>query len=85
MKTAVSVSSCPQSRKEMEDRAKVKDCVSIALSQNCTQPKNFKYHCLINEVEDAFIEVCAESYFILSGKIANDSSIRLFTRSHKVN
>lgn len=72
-KTAAKVESCPESEKEMEDRAKAKDCDSVANSQNCTTHSKFKYHCLINEFENAFIEVYAESYFILSGKLPYDS------------
>lgn len=32
--------------------------------QNCTSPENIKYHCVINELENAFIEVCAPKYRI---------------------
>lgn len=69
----------------MEARAKNKDCVSIAHSQNCTKPEQFKYHCLINEFENASIEVCAESYYMVSGRlhVANYNLIRSFIRSTK--
>lgn len=85
-KTAECVPSCPQSKEEMEARAKNKDCVSIAHSQNCTKPEQFKYHCLINEFENASFEVCAESYYIVSGRVlvANYNLNRSFIRSTKV-
>lgn len=53
----------------MEARAKSKDCDLLAHSQNCTKPEKFKYHCLMNEFINASIEVCAESYYIVSGRV----------------
>lgn len=81
-KTAVCVPSCPQSKEEMEARAKNKDCVSIAHSQNCTKPEHFKYHCLINEFENASIEVCAESYYIVSGYCAEYNTLGALIQQH---
>lgn len=81
-KTAVYVPSCPQSKEEMEGRAKNKDCVSIAHSQNCTKPEQFKYHCLINEFENASIEVCAESYYIVSGYCAEYNTVGALIQQH---
>lgn len=48
----------------MEVRAKKKNCESINHKQNCTTPEKIKYHCVINELENAFIEVCAPEYRI---------------------
>lgn len=48
----------------MEVRAKKKNCGSIAHEQNCTSPEQIKYHCVMNELETAFIEVCAPVYRI---------------------
>lgn len=63
-KTAVPVSSCPQNKSVMEERAKIKDCATIAVIQSCTVSGNFKYHCLMNELETGFVEVCAPQYYI---------------------
>lgn len=62
--TSQRVASCPESRKEMEVRAKKKNCGSIAHEQNCTMPEKIKYHCIMNELENAFLEVCAPEYRI---------------------
>lgn len=48
----------------MEERAKIKDCATIAVIQSCTVSENFKYHCLMNELETGFVEVCAPQYYI---------------------
>lgn len=66
----------------MENRAKHKDCESLAFIQNCTDPKKFKYHCLINEFENAFIEVCAGSYYILLGRFFKTMYIIVFLQFH---
>lgn len=63
-KTSQTVDLCPKSREEMEVRAKKKNCGSIAHEQKCTGPKRIKYHCVMNELETAFIEVCAPVYRI---------------------
>lgn len=45
-------------------RSKKKNCESIAHEQNCTKPEKFKYHCVMNALENALIEVCAPEYRI---------------------
>lgn len=62
--TAVTVSSCPQNKSEMEERAKIKNCNVTAGIQNCTDTENFKYHCVMNELETNFVELCAPQYYI---------------------
>lgn len=62
--TSEKVASCPENQNEVEVRAKKKNCESINHKQNCTSPENIKYHCVINELENAFIEVCAPEYRI---------------------
>lgn len=62
--TSEKVASCPESQNEVEVRAKKKNCESINHKQNCTTPEKIKYHCVINELENAFIEVCAPEYRI---------------------
>lgn len=62
--TSEKVASCPESQNEAEVRAKEKNCESINHKQNCTTPEKIKYHCVINEQENAFIEVCAPEYRI---------------------
>lgn len=51
-----------------EERKERKNCEAFAERQNCTEPKEFSYHCVMNENEDALIEVCAPVYNIL-GKV----------------
>lgn len=62
--TVESVQSCPRTKSEIEKRARLKNCTSLAFIQNCTKTIKFKYHCVINELEDAFLEVCAPEYYI---------------------
>lgn len=58
------VTLCPGNKGEMEVRAKKKNCESIAHEQNCTKPEKFKYHCVMNALGSALIEVCAPEYRI---------------------
>lgn len=58
------VGSCPETMHQMENRAKMKNCESMARVQNCTAQQKFKYHCVMNELENTFVEVCAEEYII---------------------
>uniref|UniRef100_A0A8W8JBX9 Novel STAND NTPase 3 domain-containing protein n=1 Tax=Magallana gigas TaxID=29159 RepID=A0A8W8JBX9_MAGGI len=62
--TVEKVKSCPVSISEWERRKYIKKCSLLAQKQNCTDVSNFEYHCVINEYENAFIEVCAPAYII---------------------
>lgn len=55
---------------KMEVRAKRKQCELKAHGQNCSSIEEIKYHCVMNELENAFIEVCAPVYRI-HGNYAN--------------
>lgn len=81
-KSAKKVESCPLSESEIEKRANNINCEYLAKEQNCTKASNFKYHCLINEFENASFEVCAESYFIVSGKCAEYNTIGALVQPH---
>lgn len=81
--TAVSVDSCPESKDEVEKRAKIKNCASLAVIQNCTTPAKFQYHCLIDEVEKTFIEVCVPSYNILLGYCTEYNTIGALVQQHR--
>ncbi|XP_056016270.1 uncharacterized protein LOC125674363 [Ostrea edulis] len=59
------VQSCPTSEAEVNERAKEKNCESLAKSQNCSTPSKFKYHCVIDAKEIHLVEVCAPVYFML--------------------
>ena len=48
----------------VDKRKERKNCEALAKRQNCTKPEDFSYHCVMNENEDAFIEVCAPVYYI---------------------
>lgn len=69
-KTAEIVDSCPDSLNEMTKRAKVKNCEEHSRNHNCTGSKPYVYHCVINELKDAFVEVCAPNKFINIGKMS---------------
>lgn len=62
--TVKTTDSCPKDKSEMEERSKGKNCEALAQIQNCTEPQKFKYHCVINELGNAIVEVCAEAYYI---------------------
>lgn len=59
------VDSCPESKAELKKREREKNCSFIANIQNCTKPANFKYHCVMNEFKNKFIEVCAVEFYII--------------------
>lgn len=63
--TVEKVKSCPVSISEWERRKDIKNCSLLAQEQNCTDVSNFEYHCVINEYENALIEVCAPAYTII--------------------
>lgn len=48
----------------MEERANIKNCEALARIQNCTVPENFKYHCVLHELETELVEVCAPQFYI---------------------
>lgn len=58
------VDSCPKTRYEVTKRATLKNCTALASIQNCSAPDIFKYHCVMNEFQNAFVEVCAPSFHI---------------------
>lgn len=62
--TAKIVNSCPVTKEELIKRKEMKKCDLLSERQNCTVASNFKYHCVMNEFEDAFVEVCAQAYMI---------------------
>lgn len=74
-KTAEEVEKCPITEHELDERRKMKNCEAFAHDQNCTSPSDFQYHCVINEFENAFIEVCAPTYKISGGYCAEYNSL----------
>lgn len=69
-KTAEIVNSCPESLIETKKRAERKNCEEKARTHSCAEIEQYQYHCLINELEDAFVEVCAKEYKIYFGKLS---------------
>ncbi|XP_062600762.1 uncharacterized protein LOC134262399 isoform X1 [Saccostrea cucullata] len=53
------VSMCPTTEEELEKATKRKDCKSLAEIQKCVLPRNFTYHCVINDLKNEIYEVCA--------------------------
>lgn len=49
--TAEAVSFCPLNKRMLEVRANIKNFEAKAGIKNCTIPENFKYHCVMNELE----------------------------------
>ena len=59
MSTLEYVLSCPRTIEEIQKAAQRKQCHDIAKTQSCTEPENFKYHCVLNSFKNATVEVCA--------------------------
>ncbi|XP_062587047.1 uncharacterized protein LOC134248666 [Saccostrea cucullata] len=57
------VKRCPGTRNEWMDAAVRKNCSSI--TQDCVKPENFQYHCVINSLMNATMEVCAPIWFCI--------------------
>ncbi|XP_062578880.1 uncharacterized protein LOC134240821 isoform X2 [Saccostrea cucullata] len=62
-RSTVSFTKCPSTHEEWMAASRRKNCSSI--SQNCTSPKNFRYHCVSNAFMNETIEVCAPGLFLL--------------------
>lgn len=62
--TAISVRSCPTSKKEWEIAAQKKNCSKIASQQTCSSAEKFQYHCVLNGYRNETVEVCAPSRMI---------------------
>ncbi|XP_062574687.1 uncharacterized protein LOC134236528 [Saccostrea cucullata] len=58
--TVKEVENCPNTTIEWQRASDAKQCQKM-LSHNC---KSFVYHCLMNENEDAFLEVCAPNWWM---------------------
>lgn len=69
LSTLQPVSYCPRNFTELQLAVKRKRCDALANKQTCvTDPQQFVYHCLVNQKNDGFVEVCAPEW-ILSGKL----------------
>lgn len=55
--TLAVVNACPESKVNWEKAEEKKQCYQI--TQNCTTPEKFTYHCLPNKSLDHLVEVCA--------------------------
>ncbi|XP_062594909.1 uncharacterized protein LOC134256270 [Saccostrea cucullata] len=62
-KLTISYTKCPSTHEEWMFAVRRKNCSSI--SQNCTSPENFRYHCVANAFMNKTIEVCAPGLFLL--------------------
>lgn len=61
--TITFVHSCPKNITEIIKAKERKQCYLI--SQNCTTPDKFEYHCLPNKYINKFVEVCASKTVIV--------------------
>ncbi|XP_078311957.1 uncharacterized protein LOC111137276 isoform X2 [Crassostrea virginica] len=66
------VSRCPCNAVEWRSAAAKKDCETLAMHQNCTENKNFVYHCVLNQEATELVEVCAPIWY-MSGYCARFS------------
>nr|XP_022344381.1 uncharacterized protein LOC111137276 [Crassostrea virginica] len=66
------VSRCPFNAEEWRSAAAKKDCETLAMHQNCTEKKNFVYHCVLNQEATELVEVCAPIWY-MSGYCARFS------------
>lgn len=66
LSTVQKVTHCPRNFTELHIALKRKRCDSLATIQGCVEPNKFVYHCLVNQQNDGFVEVCAPEW-ILAG------------------
>jgi hypothetical protein len=59
------VHACPSNEEETKIAAQKKNCEAIAHIQNCSDPSRYKYHCVMDELEKSYVEVCAPESIIL--------------------
>lgn len=64
--TVQKVPDCPRNFTELQLAVKRKRCDALANIQTCVDPNKFVYHCLVNQQNDGFVEVCAPEW-ILAG------------------
>ena len=74
--TVEEVPSCPTNKTEVEERKIIKNCSAFANEQNCTEPRKFLYHCVLNELETSLVEVCAP-LFVIHGMLRRNAFIVL--------
>lgn len=67
--TEKTVQSCPTTKEELEKQKARKNCEALKKQQNCTEPEKFQYHCVIDELENSLVEVCAPEYIINGGEL----------------
>lgn len=62
------VKNCPITVEDQVFAAQKKQCDAIASTQKCvSNSEKFVYHCLVNEKQNGFVEVCAPIW-ILTGR-----------------
>lgn len=59
MATLQPVPSCPDTEQKLKEAVQKKRCEKLANVQNCTTPKDFTYHCVLNTWKTGTVEVCA--------------------------
>lgn len=63
--TIAYVTSCPKNKLEWDNAASRKKCDSIAADLKCAATtSDFQYHCLMNQWQNATIEVCANLFYL---------------------
>ncbi|XP_062594952.1 uncharacterized protein LOC134256312 [Saccostrea cucullata] len=63
--TVKTVASCPITKEERDKASDLKNCKQFAQKQNCSDPSKFQYHCVMNELQNKLLEVCAPTRYIL--------------------
>ncbi|XP_078317002.1 uncharacterized protein LOC144620394 [Crassostrea virginica] len=53
------IPSCPDTEQKLKEAVQKKRCDKLANVQNCTTPKDFTYHCVLNSWKTGTVEVCA--------------------------
>lgn len=69
VESVVSVPSCPKSKGEWENAAKLKNCKIPAAKQKCVNASEFVYHCVIDGFQKETLEVCAPRKLIHGNKL----------------
>ncbi|XP_056014803.1 uncharacterized protein LOC130052802 [Ostrea edulis] len=71
---------CPSDSSTLGERKRALSCQTV--HQNCTEPANFRYHCVLNEYANQSIEVCAVATSIIGNVCAEFNKGGEFVQEH---
>ncbi|XP_056014824.1 uncharacterized protein LOC130052807 [Ostrea edulis] len=82
VQTVAVVKTCPTDKQAWDERARLKACWDVP--HNCSDTQ-LSYHCVLDEVGQSLVEVCARSIEIIGRKCAEFSPGGMFVQEHYEN